>query len=275
MSAKRVLIVAGGTGGHISPGIALYEEFKARACETYVLMGRRDARFSYVKNFEGKVIFYSAPSFSKNPFLMMAFPVRFAIAVLVAKKILKKYAIEAVIGMGGYVSAPALFAARAKKIPFYLCEQNSIPGKVTKYFAPYAEAVFSTFESTREHLQFAKRVVCVGNPLRRQIFSNEGKARARELFNMKHCKKVLLVIGGSQGAVKLNELIVGLKKMYHREFKDIGIIWSTGEYSYAMYKNRLHREDIAGSVFLSPFLTNVGAAYRACDVAISRAGAGA
>lgn len=274
MKHLRVLIAAGGTGGHISPGIALYEEFKAHACVTYILMSKRDARFAYVKNLGEGILFYSVPTLRKNPFVLLLFPFRFAFSFLIAQRILKKYAIDVVIGMGGYVSAPALWAARAKKIPFYLCEQNSIPGKVTRFFSKYAQAVFSTFESTRQHLPLAKKVLCVGNPLRKNIFSSENKMRARELFNLKHCKKVVLIVGGSQGAVRLNELVIGLKKMYAREFKDIGIIWSTGEYSYEAYKKRLQQEDIAGSVFLSAFLTNIGLAYRACDVAISRAGAG-
>jgi UDP-N-acetylglucosamine--N-acetylmuramyl-(pentapeptide) pyrophosphoryl-undecaprenol N-acetylglucosamine transferase len=187
---------------------------------------------------------------------------------------LKKYGIQAVVGMGGYVSAPMLYAARKKNIPFYLCEQNSMPGKVTRYFSRYAEAVFSTFESAHTHLPLAKKCMCVGNPIRKKIFEAKDKESARAVFNMKHCKKVILAIGGSQGAVKINELVVGLKKSFPREFMDVGIIWSTGEFSYETYKKRLQEENLSGSVFLSPFITNVGAAYRACDIAISRAGAG-
>ncbi len=274
MTTRRILIVAGGTGGHISPGIALYEELKAQGAEVRLVMSRKDARFTYAKELDSDILYYSAPPFGKNPFALLAFPIRFAYAVFISKKILKKYSIEAVVGMGGYVSAPMLYAARRKKVPFYLCEQNSVPGKVTRYFSRYAEAVFSTFENARKHLPLVKKFLCTGNPIRKKIFEAEDRERARSAFNMRHCKKVILAIGGSQGAVKINELVVGLKKAYPREFKDVGIIWSTGEFSYETYKKRLQEEDIAGSVFLSPFITNVQTAYRACDIAISRAGAG-
>lgn len=274
MNITRILIVAGGTGGHISPGIALYEELKERGAEVHLLMGKRDARFTYAKELGNDILYYSAPAFSKNPFALLLFPLRFAFVVFVSKRMLKKYSIQAVIGMGGYVSAPMLYAARRKNVPFYLCEQNSVPGKVTRYFCRYAEAVFSTFESARAHLPLAKKFLCTGNPLRKKIFEMEDRDRARQVFNMKHCKRIILAIGGSQGAVKINELVVGLKKSYPREFKDVGFIWSTGEFSYETYKKRLQEENLTGSVFLSPFITNVQMAYRACDVAISRAGAG-
>lgn len=274
MTTTRVLIVAGGTGGHISPGIALYEELKSQGAEVWLLMSKKDARFTYAKELGSDILYYSAPQFGKNPFALLAFPIRFACAVLISKGMLKKYTIEAVVGMGGYVSAPMLYAARSKKVPFYLCEQNSVPGKVTRYFSRYAEAVFSTFENARNHLPLAKKFYCTGNPIRKKIFEVEEKERARAVFNMRHCKKVVLAIGGSQGAVKINELVVGLKNAYPREFKDVGFIWSTGEFSYETYKKRIQEEDIAGSVFLSPFITNVQTAYRACDIAISRAGAG-
>jgi UDP-N-acetylglucosamine--N-acetylmuramyl-(pentapeptide) pyrophosphoryl-undecaprenol N-acetylglucosamine transferase len=82
------------------------------------------------------------------------------------------------------------------------------------------------------------------------------------------------VVGGSQGALKLNNLILGLKKAYPGEFKNIGIIWSTGEYSYEEFKYRSQNEIEAGSIFLSPYIKKIGKAYRACDIAISRSGAG-
>ncbi len=274
MTATRVLIVTGGTGGHISPGIALYEELKARGAEVRFLMSKKDARFTYAKELGSDILYYPAPPFGRNPFALLIFPIRFAFAVFIAKRMLKKYSIEAVVGMGGYVSAPMLYAARRKKVPFYLCEQNSVPGKVTRYFSRYAEAVFSTFENARNHLPIVKKFYCTGNPIRKKIFDVEDRERARAAFNMKHCKKVILAIGGSQGAVKINELVVELKKAYPREFKDVGIIWSTGEFSYETYKKRLQEENLAGAVFLSPFIANVQTAYCACDIAISRAGAG-
>lgn len=274
MNQKNVLIVAGGTGGHISPGIALYEEFRERGCAVTFLSGKRDARFSYLKEIGGDLLLYGAPPFSKNPLKLLFFPLRFFFAVMKSKRILKKRGIEAVIGMGGYVSAPMLYAARKKGVPLYLCEQNSVPGRVTRYFARDAKAIYSTFEVTRGFLKYPEFVICAGNPIRKKVFVVEGKENAKAAFNLKHCRRVILAIGGSQGAVKINELMLGLKKAYPDDFKNIGIIWSTGDLSHDEYKRRVHGEIDEGSIFLSPFINNVGLAYLASDIAISRAGSG-
>jgi UDP-N-acetylglucosamine--N-acetylmuramyl-(pentapeptide) pyrophosphoryl-undecaprenol N-acetylglucosamine transferase len=85
---------------------------------------------------------------------------------------------------------------------------------------------------------------------------------------------VILVIGGSQGAVRINELIFGLKKDYPDDLKNVGIIWSTGDFSYQKYKDRVNNEIDEGSIYLSPFIDRVGLAYRAADIALSRSGAG-
>lgn len=274
MNQKNVLIVAGGTGGHISPGIALYEEFRERGCSVTFLSGKRDARFTYLKEIGDDLLLYGAPPFSKNPLKLFFFPLRFLFAVMKSKRILKKRGIDAVIGMGGYVSAPMLYAARKTGVPLYLCEQNSVPGRVTRYFARDAKAIFSTFEATRGFLKYPEFVICAGNPIRKKVFVVEGKENAKAAFNLKHCRKVILAIGGSQGAVKINELMLGLKKAYPDDFKNIGIIWSTGDLSHDEYKRRVHEEIDEGSIFLSPFINNVGLAYLASDIAISRAGSG-
>jgi UDP-N-acetylglucosamine--N-acetylmuramyl-(pentapeptide) pyrophosphoryl-undecaprenol N-acetylglucosamine transferase len=114
----------------------------------------------------------------------------------------------------------------------------------------------------------------VGNPIRKRVFSDISKAEAKKLFHLSHSKKVILAIGGSQGAVKINELIYGLKKNFPDELKDTGIIWSTGDYSYEKYSTLVKEELDGGSVFLSPFIERVGEAYAAADFAVSRSGAG-
>ena len=274
MKQITVLITAGGTGGHISPGLALYDEFRGKGAQVYFLAGNRDARFSYLKDAGEDLLLYGAPAFSRNPFKLLFFPLRFMAAVLKSRRILRKKSIDAVIGMGGYVSAPMLYAAKSAGVPLYLCEQNSVPGRVTRYFSRYSKRIFSTFEITRQFLKYNEGFSCPGNPIRKKVFVTDTREKARAAYNLKHCRKVILAIGGSQGAVKINELMIGLKKRYPSEFKNIGIIWSTGDFSYAEYKRRVQEEIDEGSIFLSPFINNVGQAYMAADIAISRSGSG-
>ncbi len=274
MNDLRVLIVGGGTGGHISPGIALFEALTDKGIDTWFLAGRNDRKFAYINEIGDRLLYYGAPPFTTNIVKLPFFLLRFAFAVLRSMRTLRRLEINTVVGMGGYVSAPMLMAARIKKVPIDLCEQNSVPGRVTRLFSKYAHNIFSTFEATKEYLKYNHRFSYAGNPIRKNVFSKVSREKAREFYNMKHCSHVILAIGGSQGAVKINELVFGIKKLFPREFKNVGIIWSTGALSFEEYKKRVHEEIDEGSVFVSPFINEVGFAYKASDLAISRSGAG-
>ncbi len=275
MNDISVLIVAGGTGGHISPGIALYEAFQDAGVRALFLSGKRDARFSSLNDIAADDLrLYRAPSFSKNPGKLLLFPVLFGAAILSVRKIVRKNNVRAIIGMGGYVSAPALMAAKLFKVPLFVCEQNSVPGKVTRFFEKHAVRVFGTFRGATEYLKFKDKYLLAGNPIRKKVLVDAKKEEARKTFHLGHSRKVVLVIGGSQGAVRINELVFGLKKDFSDELKNVGFIWSTGDFSYQTYKDKINTEIEEGSVYLSPFIDKVGLAYRAADVAISRSGAG-
>lgn len=274
--SKSVLIIGGGTGGHISPGIALYEKLgEDGTMNPMFLTGRNDLRFGFFNDIDKEKLFtYNAPSLTKNPFRILQFMLRFSMAVLKAARIIRKNNIYAVVGMGGYVSAPALVAARVLRTPIFLCEQNTVPGKVTMKFEKYCRNIFGTFSDTLSYLRIPEKFVHSGNPIRNNVLVQTPKNEARKTFHLEHCHKVILLIGGSQGAVKLNELILGLKKAYPYEFKNIGIVWSTGDLSFDEYKKKSRTEIEAGSVYISPYIKRVGRAYRAADISISRSGAG-
>ncbi len=274
--SKTVLIIGGGTGGHISPGVAIYEKaMEMNNLNPVFLTGRRDLRFSSLKDIESTRLFvYNPPTMTKNPFKLPFFVLNFFRAVHAARRIIRRNSVAAVVGMGGYVSAPALMAAKMKKIPIFLCEQNTVPGKVTVRFEKFSEKIYGTFPETRNYLKPESVYECVGNPIRHSVSAKTGKTESKKAFHMEHCDRVILVIGGSQGALKLNELMFDLKKNYPEEFKGIGVIWSTGESTYDRFKEKCQNELEAGSIYLSPFLQNVGKAYSACDLAISRSGAG-
>lgn len=275
MSEGSVLIAAGGTGGHISPGVSLYEEFMDAGVRALFLAGKRDARFSSINDVaDGDLFLYRAPQFSKNPVRLAVFPLSFAAAVLYVRRLIKKHRVAAVVGMGGYASAPALFAAGTKKIPIYLCEQNSVPGRVTKFFSRRARKIYGTFGVANEYLDHPRTYLHTGNPIRKKVMIDVQQEEARREFNLRHTSRVILVIGGSQGALSINELMLGLKKRYPDELKGVGIIWSTGGLSYAHYKERIQNEIEEGSIYLSPFIDKIGLAYRAADIAITRSGAG-
>jgi UDP-N-acetylglucosamine--N-acetylmuramyl-(pentapeptide) pyrophosphoryl-undecaprenol N-acetylglucosamine transferase len=277
MGNFSVLITGGGTGGHIFPGISLYEEFREKKIKASLLLGRKDVNFSPLSSINKNDIYvYGAPSFTKNILKMPFFVINFLKAAFKAAMLMKKLEVDSVIGMGGYISAPALAAADFLKIPVFLCEQNSIPGKVTMLFAGKAKKIFTSFGLTKDYLKDSvkSKVMHAGNPLRKIIFSKANREQAKKFFHLSHCKKVVLIIGGSQGALQINELFLQIKKMFSTELKDTGVIWITGDFSYKKIKEDLDRLETNGSVYLSPFVDEVGLAYKASNLAISRSGAG-
>jgi len=275
VNSFSVLIAGGGTGGHISPGIALYEEFREKGIRPLFLVGKKDVRFSSLEDVsQDDLISYAAPGMTRNFFRFPFFVMSFMMAVLAARRIIKKSDVRAVIGMGGYVSAPALMAAKTLKVPIFLCEQNAVPGKVTSSFEKYAVKIYGTFNEATNYLQYKEKYVSAGNPIRKKVLAKTSRDEARKAFHLIASKKVVLAIGGSQGALRINELIYGLKTHYPDEFKDVGIIWSTGAYSYEQFKKKVHTDMEGGALYLSPFIDKVGLAYAASDVAISRSGSG-
>ncbi len=277
MDNFSILITGGGTGGHIFPGISLYEEFRGKKIKVSLLLGKKDVNFSPLsKIIKSDIHIYGAPPFTKNIFKMPFFVINFLKAAIKAAVLIKKLRIDSVIGMGGYVSAPALAAAGFLKMPIFLCEQNSVPGKVTLLFAGQARKIFTSFSLTEDYLKdgLKSRVLFAGNPLRKVIFTKADREQARKYFHLNHCKKVILIIGGSQGALQINELFLQIIKMYSTELKDTGVIWITGDFSYKKVKEELDRLGANGSIYLSPFIDEVGLAYRASNLAISRSGAG-
>lgn len=277
MNDINILIAGGGTGGHIFPGISLYEKFRERKIHASLLVGKRDMSFSPLSGVDRKDLYcYNAPSFTKNILKMPLFLLNFLITLFRSIMLLKRLNSDAVVGMGGYVSAPVLAAARLLNLPFFLCEQNTVPGKVTLFFAAKAKRIFTTFDITKDFFkaETKSKIINAGNPVRGKVFTKASREEARNYFHLRHCKKVILVIGGSQGALQINELFLGIKKLFPNELKDTGIIWITGHFSFKKYKDILNEIGGNGSTYLTPFIDEIGMAYKASDLAISRSGAG-
>jgi UDP-N-acetylglucosamine--N-acetylmuramyl-(pentapeptide) pyrophosphoryl-undecaprenol N-acetylglucosamine transferase len=272
---NTLLIIGGGTGGHIAPGIALYEQCKEAGVPVVFLAGERDKRFSTLQDIgAGDLFFYNAPPFTMNLFRLPFFVLRYWLAMARAKRLIRQHRVTAVVGMGGYVSAPALSAAKRMGVAIYLCEQNAVPGKVTRVFEKHARRIYGTFAMARDYLKRPDIYVQLGNPIRTRVLVADSRDEARRSFHMQQSSRVLLVIGGSQGAVALNEMMYSVIRQYPEILKDTGIIWSTGDHSYHEFKEKAQGMVDEGAVYLSPYITNVGNAYRACDLAISRSGAG-
>ena len=226
-SAVKVLIAAGGTGGHIVPGIALAQEFQRQGQSVSFLSLKKNQNYADLKGLlkAMPLYFYDAPplpqrKFPPRLFSFLAFFVRFFKALCRAYLILKKYKIDLVVGMGGYPMIPALTAALILRKPYALCEQNALAGLGTRLFAKKAQALFLNFplKHAIKKIELAKipKIYCKGNPLRTQMLSLcEKQLKAKRLPKKtektdKTGKLHVLVLGGSQGALQINRILAQL-----------------------------------------------------------------
>ncbi len=269
----RVMIAGGGTGGHIFPAISIAEELKSRDASMQILFvgARGGMEMSLVPKagFDIVGVWISGISRSlsvRNIFRNLMFPIKLIFSLLQAKSWIRKFRPDVVIGVGGYASGPVGRRAASAGIPLLICEQNAYPGITNKWLAPKADAVLLGNADAAKYFKH-HNVIVTGNPVRRKLL--EGNREAGLLaWKFDSSRPVVLSLGGSLGAGRLNEALEsGLE-----QFRNAGIqiAWQCGKRYY---------EEIAGRVnmypglSLLPFIDNMGDAYAAADLIITRAGA--
>ena len=268
----KVLIACGGTGGHIFPGISLAQELKIKEeVNDVILVGTSHPLERKIFNFSGlryatiptaKLAFY-------NPLKCLFFLIKFTAASFKSIWILLRFNPDVVIGFGGYASFPiCIFAAILGK-SLFIHEQNYLPGLANKILSVFAKAVAVSFKETQEY--FRRKVICVGNPIRRQLLKDD-KEKAINSFGLSSEKFIILVMGGSQGSHKVNMVMCDLLRTLNDEDKrQIQIIHIAGERDYNIVSDRYRESGLEARVY--DFVDDIGRAYRAVDLVISRAGA--
>ena len=256
----NIVIAAGGTAGHINPGISI-----ANIIKKYY----PDAKITFIGTeygLEGKLVscagydirFIHSKGLSKNPIKLMKSAVLNTRGILEAKKILKELKPKVVIGMGGYVCAPVLFVAKKLlNIPVFINESNSIAGKTNKFIGKFADGIALGFESTKKEFK-SKFVFVTGNPVNQEFFDVKKKDEA---------DNTVLIFGGSQGAKAINDTIIDLVNNYKFNYK---IIYATGEKNYENVKSRI--KDLS-KVELLPYINNMPHMYERVSLVVARAGA--
>lgn len=257
--ARRVLIAAGGTGGHIFPALACAEEFTRRGWEVaFVGAGRAlerrilPSRYGYhvlpVSPLKGGSFLRKAKALA-----ILLFSLRGALSLLRALKP------DFVLGMGGYVSGPVVLAAALLRVHRAVHEQNVVPGLANRLSAPLALRVFVSFEETLKAFPQGK-VLLTGNPVRREVLKARGLTRG-ETFT-------LFVMGGSQGARGINRAMV--EAIPRLQDLTIEVIHQTGQWDYDWVKEAYSSYPLEATVF--PFTEEVGLCYARAHLVVSRAG---
>lgn len=272
MSSLRVLIAAGGTGGHVYPAIAIADALKEVRSDVEVLfVGTKDhMEWEAVPKagYDIKSIWISG--FHRRLTLKnILFPVKLASSLVQSFGIISAFKPNVVIACGGYASGPIGWVAAKRNIPLILQEQNSFPGVTTRILSKSAEKIFTAFKDADKHLPAGKTVVA-GNPTRKTL-TEADKKEAYKSFEFSEDKKTLLILGGSGGAKTINEAMAAHVETLHDEF-GLQIIWQCGARYYDELHMQLHTDDYT-NLRLVDFLHNMPEAYAAADLVVSRAGA--
>ncbi|WP_255345046.1 undecaprenyldiphospho-muramoylpentapeptide beta-N-acetylglucosaminyltransferase [Blattabacterium sp. (Nauphoeta cinerea)] len=207
----------------------------------------------------------------RNKFLSMSggiMSIQLIYSLFLANRIIKKFSPDIVIGTGGFVSFPTLYAAKKNKIPILIQEQNSFPGLTNRIFSRYANKICIAYEQAKKYFPKDKTIV-TGNPVRSEILQLPSKEEACIHLGLKITKPIILSIGGSQGSNSMNNAwIKGLKKIIEW---DMQLIWQVGKLDF--HKIKKDKMPHHSNIIFMEFIENIPAYYAAADIIVSRAGA--
>ncbi len=271
MNKYRIILSGGGTGGHIYPAIAIANELKLRYPESeFLFVGAMDKmEMEKIPEAGYKIEGLWISGIQRKLTLKnLVFPLKLIVSLLRSRKILKTFKPNVVIGTGGFASGPLLQVAASKNIPCLIQEQNSYPGITNKILSQKVNKICVAYDGLERFFPKDK-IVKTGNPIRQDLLEIDNKTiKAKDTFGLKHGKHTLLVLGGSLGARKINELIE--RELEFFQTHNVQVIWQCGKLYYQEYKFYNNQEDVQ----VHPFLNNMDFAYAASDIIISRAGAG-
>ncbi|MBK5719638.1 undecaprenyldiphospho-muramoylpentapeptide beta-N-acetylglucosaminyltransferase [Dysgonomonas sp. Marseille-P4677] len=274
MKKLKVIISGGGTGGHIFPAVAIADAIKRRYPESDILFVGAEGRMEMEKVPAAgyKIIGLQVAGLNrKNPFKNISTIWKFKKSLSKAKKILKDFTPDIVIGVGGYVSGSVLYKASLMGVPTLIQEQNSYAGITNKFLGKKASKICVAYEGMERFFP-KEKIVITGNPCREELLSSSiTKEEAYTEFGLDPSKKTILLIGGSLGSATLNKSILNHIESINQQ--NIQLIWQCGKlYSFELNMD-LAAKGNPKDIHVFEFISRMDLAYKAADLVISRAGA--
>jgi UDP-N-acetylglucosamine--N-acetylmuramyl-(pentapeptide) pyrophosphoryl-undecaprenol N-acetylglucosamine transferase len=269
----NVIISGGGTGGHIFPAIAIANALKNRVPEVNILFigakGKMEMEKVPAAGYPIEGLWISGLQ-RKLTLKNLAFPLKVISSIFKARKIIRRFKPDIVIGVGGFASGPTLRVASNMGILTLIQEQNSFPGITNKLLAKKVNKICVAYEGMEKYFP-QEKIVLTGNPIRKEMIEIQGKKEAGlKLFNLSAEKPVVLVIGGSQGALSINKSIHAQLDQFVEN--GIQLIWQTGKYYFNSAENAV-KDFQAMGIRAIAFIDRMDYAYSVANVIISRAGA--
>ncbi|MGJ7910590.1 undecaprenyldiphospho-muramoylpentapeptide beta-N-acetylglucosaminyltransferase [Neobacillus sp. LXY-1] len=268
----KIVVSGGGTGGHIYPALALIREIQKE---------HKDAEFLYIgtlTGLESKIVPREGIDFQsihitgfkrKLSFDNIKTVYRFLKGVRDSKKILNQFNPDIVIGTGGYVCGPVVYAASKLRIPTIVHEQNSVPGLTNKFLSRYVDKVAICFEEAKEFFPPSK-VVFTGNPRASEVIGKDG-IKGRLSVGLSTTKPAVLIFGGSRGARPINEAVVkGLPDFSEKPYQ---VLYVTGDVHFEAVSKEVELVGNPQNVVIKPFIHNMPEVLAGIDLVVSRAGA--
>jgi UDP-N-acetylglucosamine--N-acetylmuramyl-(pentapeptide) pyrophosphoryl-undecaprenol N-acetylglucosamine transferase len=270
MKALRIIFAGGGTGGHVFPALAIAEEIRKIEPDAEVFFigtkNKIEARVVPGRGYPFRSIWISGWSRRLNPASVL-FPIKLMVAMIQSYTLIREIKPDVVVGTGGYVCGPVVRAARLLRIPTVIQEQNSYPGATTRMLARHADRVHITFDETRKYLRRLDNVEMSGNPTRSEL-DGVSRGAAMKKFGFDPKRPVMLVFGGSQGAVTINNAVLASLPVLERFGGQL--LWITGDSMYDGIRKRTAGRE--GCIVVR-FMDDMASAYAAASFALCRAGA--
>ncbi|MDR2911767.1 MAG: undecaprenyldiphospho-muramoylpentapeptide beta-N-acetylglucosaminyltransferase [Alistipes sp.] len=274
----NIILSGGGTGGHIYPAVAVAEALQRR-------LGA-DVRLLFV-GARGKMEMEKIPALGyeieglpvvglqrrltfRNIVNDLTVPFRAVRSLRLARRVIRDFGADVVVGFGGYASAPVLRAAQSMGIPTVIQEQNSYAGLTNKVLGRRARAVCVAYDGMERFFP-ADRIAMTGNPLRGDFARQPSREEALKHFGLTPDRPVLLVVGGSLGCRTFNEMVK--RAISEDALGDVQVIWQTGKFYEAEMRSFMAGRQ-ANGIWLGAFIDRMDLAYAAADLVISRSGAG-
>jgi len=276
----KVIIAAAGTGGHINPGIAIANKIKEKEPDSEIIFVGTDRGLEKDlvprAGYELKTI--DAYGLSKKisiENLKRLYKTYKGIGE--AKKIVKEFNPDIVIGTGGYICGAVVLAAKKNNVPVLLHESNAFPGKAVQMLAKKANTILVSFKDAQDRIKNCKNVVFTGTPvkIKKQDYSDNKKIEIINSLGLSQAKPIVLIFGGSQGAQKINEAIINI--IQNKLNKDYQMIWATGPKQYDIIKEELKKSNIniekIDNTKILPYIYNMEEVENVCDLVVARSGA--
>ena len=265
----RILIAAGGTGGHVFPAIAIADETrKVNPNAEFLFVGTKGKIEAHIVPQRGYALANIWISGFHRSFRMdnLLFPIKVVVSLVQSFFLIRKFQPNIVIGTGGYVCGPVLLIASMLGVPTIIHESNSYPGVTTRLLSTRATRIFTAFDATTRWLKRKDNVELVGTPTR-DVLGTISQEHGIRFFNLDPSKKTVLIFGGSLGAASINQAV---REMIH-ELTGAGIqfIWQTGKSDTTLVDEMKTKKN----TWVGVFIDKMEYAFAAADVVVCRAGA--